>query len=98
MTPSGIKPEVDAIKADRQKIAAAQKQAGVPASQQFTFTPVEAPSCSVAGTPVNDGNPALSFGKYMRIRALSAGSGLTYSQMGYERAQTQQPPTPVSVS
>ena len=30
MTPSGIAPEVDAIKAEQQKIAAAQKQAKIP--------------------------------------------------------------------
>jgi hypothetical protein len=91
MTPSGIKPEVDAIKADQQKIAAAQKQANVPASQQFTFTTVEAPSCSVAGEPVNDGNSALCFGKYMRIHALSASSGLTYAQMGQYTAKPDAP-------
>jgi hypothetical protein len=77
MTPSGIKPEIDAIKSEQQKIAATQKQANVPSSQQFTFTSVEAPSCSVAGKPVNDGNSALCFGKYMRIHALKASSGLT---------------------
>jgi len=40
MTPSGIQPEVDAIKAVQQKIATAQKNANVPASKQFTFTKV----------------------------------------------------------
>jgi hypothetical protein len=82
MTPSGIQPEVDAIKGEQQKIATAQKQAGVPASKQFTFTTVEAPSCSVAGQQVTNGNSALCFGKYMRIHALGASSGLTYAQMG----------------
>ena len=46
MTPTAIQPEIDAIKAQQQKIAAAQKQANAP---QTTFTTVEAPSCSVAG-------------------------------------------------
>jgi hypothetical protein len=80
MTPSGIQPEVDAIKAEQQKIAAEQKKANV--SQQYTFTNVEAPNCSVAGEHVDDGDSALCFGKYMRIHALAASSGLTYSQMG----------------
>ena len=91
MTPSGIQPEVDAIKAEQQKIAAAQKKAKVPAAQQYTFTSVEAPSCSVAGESVDDGNSALCFGKYMRIHALGASSGLTYSQMGQYAAKPDAP-------
>ena len=91
MTPTGIKPEVDAIKGEQQKIAAAQKDANVPASQQFTFTNVEAPDCSVAGTQVEDGNSARCFGSYMRIHALGASSGLTYSQMGQYAAKTDAP-------
>jgi hypothetical protein len=92
MTPSGIQPEVDAIKTDQQKIAAAQKQANVPADQQFTFTPVEAPSCSVAGQHVDNGNRAQCFARYMRIHALGASSGLTYSQMGQYAAKPDAPP------
>lgn len=91
MTPSGIQPEVDAIKAAQQKIAKEQKSANVPASQQFTFTDVEAPTCSVAGQHVNDGNSALCFGRYMRIHALGASSGLTYSQMGQYVAKPDAP-------
>ena len=91
MTPSGIAPEVDAIKAEQQKIAKEQKNANVPASQQFTFTDVEAPTCSVAGQHVNDGNSALCFGRYMRIHALGASSGLTYSQMGQFAAKPDAP-------
>jgi hypothetical protein len=82
MTPTAIQPEVTAIKGEQQKIAAAQKNANVPAAQQFTFTAVEAPSCSVAGKQVKDGSSAKCFGQYMRIHALGASSGLTYSQMG----------------
>jgi hypothetical protein len=92
MTPSGIQPEVDAIKADQQKIAAAQKTANVPASQQFTFTPVEAPSCSVAGKHVDNGNAAQCFARYMRIHALGSSNGLTYSQMGQYAAKPDAPP------
>ena len=91
MTPAGIKPEVDAIKAAQQKLADAQKNANVPASQQFTFTNVEAPDCSVAGKQVEDGNSALCFGRYMRIHALGASSGLTYAQMGQYTAKPDAP-------
>jgi hypothetical protein len=87
MTPAGIAPEVKAVQASQQKIAAAQKKANVPPSQQFTFTTVEAPSCSVAGEHVNDGSSALCFARYMRIHALGASSGLTYSQMGRYEAK-----------
>jgi hypothetical protein len=92
MTPSAIQPEVDAIKAEQQKIAAEQKKAQVPPGQQYTFTNVEAPNCSVAGESVNDGDSALCFGKFMRIHALSASSGLTYSQMGRYAAKPDAPP------
>ena len=92
MTPTAIQPEVKAIQAQQQKIAAAQKKANVPAAQQTTFTTVEAPDCSVAGETVDDGNSALCFGKYMRIHALSASSGLTYSQMGRYAAKPDAPP------
>ena len=82
MTPAGIAPEVKAVQTSQQKIAAAQKKANVPPSQQYTFTTVEAPTCSVAGEHVKNGTSALCFAKYMRIHALGASSGLTYSQMG----------------
>ena len=88
MTPTGIKPEVEAIKAEQRKIAAARKKANVEPSQ---FTDVEAPSCSIAGKPVNDGQSALCFGRYMRIHALGASSGLTYAQMGQYAAKPDAP-------
>jgi hypothetical protein len=91
MTPSGIAPEVTAIKAEQQKIAAAQKKAKIPPAQQTTFTPAEAPSCSVAGEPVNNGSRAACFGNYMRIHALGASSGLTYAQMGQYAAKPDAP-------
>src|SRR5215211_5974397 len=91
MTPTAIQPEVDAIKAEQQKIAAAQKNANVPASERFTFTKVEAPDCSIAGEQVTDGDSALCFGRYMRIHALGASSGLTYSQMGQYTAKPDAP-------
>ena len=92
MTPNGIVPEVEAIKAAQQKIATEQKKAKVPPAQQYPFTTVEAPSCSVAGEHVNDGSSALCFGKYMRIHALGASSGLTYAQMGRYAAKPDAPP------
>jgi len=91
MTPSGIQPEVRAIQGEQQKIAAKQKQAKVPPSQQYTFTNVEAPSCSVAGKQVVDGSSAKCFAQYMRIHALAASSGLTYSQMGRYAAKPDAP-------
>ena len=91
MTPSAIQPEVKAIQGEQQKIAATQKQAKVPPSQQYTFTKVEAPGCSVAGQSVDDGNSAKCFAQYMNIHALGASSGLTYSQMGRYAAKPDAP-------
>jgi len=91
MSPSGIAPEVDAIKAAQQKIVAAQKEAKIPPSQQTTLTPVAAPSCSVAGKQVNSGPRAACFANYMRIHALGATNGLTYAQMGRYAAKPDAP-------
>jgi uncharacterized iron-regulated membrane protein len=91
MTPSGIAPEVDAIKGEQQKITAAQQDAKIPSAQQTTFTAVEAPSCSVAGKPVNTGPRAACFGNYMRIHALGSSNGLTYAQMGQYAAKPDAP-------
>jgi hypothetical protein len=94
MTPTAIEPEVKAIQAEQKKVAAEQKKANVPPDQQFTFTTVEAPTCSVAGEQVDDGDSALCFGKYMRIHALGSSSGLTYAQMGRYAAKPDAPPQP----
>jgi hypothetical protein len=40
------------------------------------------PSCSVAGKSVEGGDNARCFARYMRIHALLATGGYTYSQMG----------------
>jgi hypothetical protein len=40
------------------------------------------PTCSVADKPINDGASAKCFASYMRIHALEATGGRTYSQMG----------------
>jgi hypothetical protein len=43
---------------------------------------VSAPSCDVAGEPINAGDEARCFSQYMRIHALESSGGLTYAQMG----------------
>ena len=53
--------------------AAAIKEAGL--------TGVSAPSCSVAGEEVDTGSEAKCFADYMRVHALEATAGKTYSQM-----------------
>jgi hypothetical protein len=40
------------------------------------------PSCDVADQPIENGSDARCFAQYMRIHALEASGGLTYSQMG----------------
>ena len=57
-----------AIKVEAQK-------AGLPAS-------VKLPTVDVAGKQINTGARARAFASYMRIHALEATGGLTYSQMG----------------
>lgn len=42
---------------------------------------VSLPSCSVAGKPIDNGDRARCFARYMRIHALEATGGLTYAQM-----------------
>jgi hypothetical protein len=42
---------------------------------------VTLPTCSVAGKPIDDGARARCFAQYMRIDALMATKGATYSQM-----------------
>jgi hypothetical protein len=91
MTPSGIQPEVDAIKAEQEKIGTAQTNAKVPSAQQFTLTPVAAPGCSVAGKQVDNGSAAQCFARYMRIHVLGASNGLTHSQMGQYAAAPDAP-------
>jgi hypothetical protein len=54
-------------------IAVAVKEAGL--------KDVSLPTCSVAGVTVTNGSEARCFASYMRIHALEASGGLTYSQM-----------------
>ena len=48
---------------------------------QAGLSGVALPTCSVAGKPVKDGPTARCFAQYMRIHALEASGGLTYSQL-----------------
>jgi hypothetical protein len=92
MQPGGaINGEIAGIQAAQQKILVAQKQAKVPQSQQYTFTAVSAPSCTVAGKQVDTGSEARCFAQYMRIHALGASNGLTYAQMGRFQAKSDAP-------
>ena len=59
---------------------------------KITPSPIETPSCSVAGEPVDTGSEARCFAQYMRIHTFAASSGLTYSQMGRYIAK---PNTPI---
>jgi hypothetical protein len=68
-----------AIKAEAQK-------AGLPAS-------IKLPTTSVAGQAIDSGSRARAFATYMRIHALEATQGATYSQMG---RFTEKPGTPAS--
>jgi len=56
-------------------IKAEAKQAGLPAS-------IKLPTVSVAGKTIDSGSRARAFASYMRIHALEASGGYTYSQMG----------------
>jgi lambda repressor-like predicted transcriptional regulator len=56
-------------------IKAEAKQAGLDVAS------ISFPSTSVAGLPINTGDRAHAFAGYMRIHALEASGGLTYSQM-----------------
>lgn len=91
MTPSAIAGEVTAAKAAQTKLFTTLQKAGV----QLAPSPIETPTCSVAGKRVNSGDRARCFAKYMRIHTFAATSGLTYSQMGRYVAK---PGTPVKMT
>jgi hypothetical protein len=55
-------------------IRAEAKKAGLPSTISF-------PTVSVAGETIDNGTKARAFASYMRIHALEASGGLTYSQM-----------------
>ncbi len=78
MTPTAIAGEVKAAQTAQNQVFAKLHKAGV----KMTASPIETPSCSVAGKLVNSGTEARCFAQYMRIHTFGASSGLTYSQMG----------------
>ena len=82
MTPSGIAAEITADKAAQAELIAQMKDAGV----TITPSPIDTPTCSVAGKPVDSGTTARCFADYMRVHTFAATSGLTYSQMGQYQA------------
>jgi len=75
MTPAGIKAE-----------AAADKLTLVNGTAKITF-----PTCTVANEAVNTGAKARCFAEYMRIHALEATGGYTYSEMGIYTAASNAP-------
>jgi hypothetical protein len=91
MSPSGIAAEVKAAQTAQTALFAKLSAAGV----KMTPSEITAPSCTVAGQVVNNGDRARCFAQYMRIHTYGATSGLTYSQMGrYEAA----PGTPTKLT
>jgi len=50
--------------------------------QEAGLKNVPIPSCNVAEKPINNGEDARCFAKYMRIHALESSGGYTYAQMG----------------
>jgi hypothetical protein len=88
MTPTAIKGEVTAAKAAQTKLVSDLQAAGA----TIKPSPINTPSCSVAGKLVDTGSEARCFAKYMRIHTFGATSGLAYSQMGRYIAK---PGTPI---
>src|SRR6266540_3314054 len=65
-------------------IAAAAKEAGLPASIDLptvAVASIDLPTVARADKPIDTGERARAFAGYMRIHALEASGGLTYAQM-----------------
>jgi len=77
MSPTGIAAEVKADKAAQIALFAKLHKGGV----QLTPSPINTPSCTVAGQSIDNGDTARCFAQYMRIHTFAASSGLTYAQM-----------------
>lgn len=88
MSPKGIAAEVKDDLAAQTALFAKLHKAGV----QMTPSPINTPSCTVAGQAIDTGDKARCFAQYMRIHTFAASSGLTYSQMGRQIAK---PGTPL---
>ena len=83
MSPKGIAAEVKGAQTAQTALFAKLNAAVV----KLTPSPINAPSCTVAGKAVTDGAKARCFAEYMRIHTYEATSGLTYSQMGRFQAK-----------
>jgi len=57
------------------------------AIKEADLTGITAPDCTVANQPVDSGSSAHCFAEYMRIHALEATGGYTYSEMGQFKAK-----------
>jgi len=66
-------------------------------AKEAGLTGVTLPTKSVAGLPVNSGERARTFASYMRIHALEATGGYTYSQMGRFQAKPDTPKAQLAV-
>jgi hypothetical protein len=78
MSPTGIAAEVTAAQKAQTELFTKLKAAG----STLTPSPINTPSCTVAGKFVDNGDSARCFAQYMRIHTFGATSGLTFSQMG----------------
>ena len=74
---SSLRAEKITGSADMTPAAIKQEVAGQAWTKGFSF-----PTSSVAGKAIDNGSKARVFAQYMRIHALEATGGLTYSQMG----------------
>lgn len=66
-------------------------------AQQAGLKGVDLPTVSVAGKAINSGPRARAFASYMRIHALEATGGYTYSQMGRFQALPNAPKSELAV-
>jgi hypothetical protein len=66
-------------------------------AQQAGLKGVDLPTVSVAGKPIDSGPRARAFASYMRIHALEATGGYTYSQMGRFQALPNAPKSELAV-
>ncbi len=79
---SGRSTVSDSIKNEKIVGSADMTPAGITAEAKAAgLTNVTIPSCSVANKAIASGTDARCFAEYMRIHALEASGGLTYSQM-----------------
>jgi hypothetical protein len=63
----------------------------------LNFSQIDFPTMAVAGKTINSGSEARAFAQYMRIHALEASGGYTYSQMGRYQALPTAPKSELAV-